>query len=330
MLLNPVTRRQALNRSLAFTLAVAGTAARSQTPAAWPAGPVRIIVPLPAGGGVDVFVRALAEPLAAALKQTVIVDNKPGAGGLIGAKAAAQAAPDGLTLAYIHSGLVTVQAKNPRLDLLKEFRPVARLSNSPFVVVVSASSRHRTMADLVADVKANPGKLSFGSGGPGSPAHLAVEYLEEKVGNFKALHVPFKGAAEAANALIGGQVDFQIGLLGAVLAPVQGGKLRALAVTGRSRVPQLPAVPTLAEAGVPDFVFEPWGGLAVPAGTPDAVITRLNELLPGVLAHATVKEVMARQGAMPDLASPQSLATQIARELEIDKVVVKRLGMTTQ
>lgn len=296
----------------------------------WPTSTIRIVVPSPAGGGVDAFARVVGEQLAAALKVTVIIDNKAGASGLIGTKAAAQAAPDGATIAYIHSGLVTVQAMNSRLDLLKELRPVAKLSYSPFMAVVSADSKFKTMQELVAEVQAHPGKLTFGSGGPGSPAHLAVEYIEEKLGNFRCVHVPFKGAADAANAIVGGQVDFQVGLLAASVALVQAGKLRALAVTSRNRLPQLPSVPTMSEAGVPGFVFEPWGGFAVPAGTPDALIARLNEVLPGVLASAAVKDVMAKQGAVVDYAPPAAFAVQIARELEVDKLVVQRLGMTQQ
>jgi tripartite-type tricarboxylate transporter receptor subunit TctC len=317
-----MTRRQCLGALLATTTLP------SLAQGTWPSNVVRIVVPSPAGGGVDAFVRAVGEQLAPLIKQSVIVENKAGGGGLIGAKAAAQSAPDGLTLAYIHSGLVTVQAMTGRIDILKEFKPVARLSNSPFVVVVSADSKFKTLKDLITAVQANPGKYSYGSGGPGSPAHLAVEYLEEKLGNFKALHVPFKGASEAANALIGGQVDFQIGLLGAVIGQVQGGRLRALAATSATRLPALPEVPTMAEAGVPGFVFAPWGGLAVPAGTPDAVVARLNELLPGVMNSAPMKDLMGKQGSVVDYAPAAALAAQIAREVEVDKVVVKRLGMT--
>ena len=195
--------------------------------ASWPTNTIRIVVPSPAGGGVDAFARVVGEQLAAALKVTVLIDNKAGASGLIGTKAAAQSAPDGYTIAYIHSGLVTVQAMNPRLDLLKELRPVAKLSYSPFMAVVNAESKFKTMQDLVAEVLAHPGKLTFGSGGPGSPAHLAVEYIEERLGNFKSVHVPFKGAADSANAIVGGQVDFQVGLLAASAPLVQAGRLRA-------------------------------------------------------------------------------------------------------
>jgi tripartite-type tricarboxylate transporter receptor subunit TctC len=321
-----ISRRCMLGSLMAAPAMVSTTYAQS----AWPSAPIRIVVPAPAGGGVDVFARVLGEQLAAVLKQPVIIDNKAGAAGLIGTKAAAQSPADGYTIAYVHSGLVTVQAMNPRLDLLKEFRPVAKLSTSPYLAVVSAESKYKTLQDLVADVQANPGKLSFGSGGPGSPAHLAVEYIEERLGNFKTVHVPFKGPVDAGNAIIGGQVDFMVGLLGATIGLVQSGRLRALAVTSAKRLPQLPNLPTVAESGIPNFAFEAWGGLAVPAGTPDAMVARLNEVLPGVLATAAVKEVVAKQGSAIDYLPPQGLAELITRGLEIDKVVVKRLGMTTQ
>lgn len=319
-----ISRRQSLCQLLAAPWLVSSAWAQST----WPDKTIRIIVPAPAGGGVDVFVRALAEQLALQLKQPVIVDNKPGAAGLLGTKAASQSAPDGYTLAYLHSGLVTVQAMNPKLDLLQEFRPVSKLSNAPFLAVVSAESKYKTLQDLIAAVQANPGKLTFGSGGAGSPAHFAVEYMEEKLGNFKALHVPFKGAAESANAIVGGQVDFQVGLLAAVIGLVQSGRLRALAITGRERLPMLPNVPTMAEAGIPGFVFAPWGGLGVPAGTPDAVVARLSEVLPAAMATQSMKDMVARQGSMVDYAPGPAFAAQIAREIEVDKVVVKRLGMT--
>lgn len=322
-----IHRRQLLGGMLASTALASGAFAQAN---AWPSGPIRLVVPSPAGGAVDVFARTIGEQLAAVLKQTVIVDNKVGAGGLIGAKAGAGAAPDGLTITYIHSGLVTIQAMTSRLDLLKEFKPVAKLSNSPFLAVVRADSKFNTLRDLVAEVQANPDKLSYGTGGPGSPAHLAVAYIEEKIGNFKAMHVPFKGAADAANAIIGGQVDFQIGVLGSLVGQVQGGRLRALAITSRNRLALLPNVPTMAEAGVPGFVFEPWGGFGVPAGTPDAVVARLNEVMPGILASAAVKDIMAKQGAVVDYAPPAAFAAQIARELELEKVVVKRLGLVQQ
>lgn len=274
------------------------------------------------------FVRVVAEQLGVALKKAVIVDNKPGAGGLLGAKAASQAAPDGYTLAYLHSGLVTVQAMNPRLDLLQEFRPIAKLTHAPFLAVVNGESRYRTLQDLINAVQAAPGKLTFGSGGNGSPAHFAVEYMEEKLGNFKALHVPLKGAAESANAIISGTIDFQVGLLASNISLVQSGRLRALAIASRERLALLPQVPTMAEAGIPGFVFEPWGGLAAPAGTPDAVVARLSEALASVMASPAIKDIVTKQGSVIDYTASPVFSAQIAREIEVDKVVVKRLGMT--
>jgi tripartite-type tricarboxylate transporter receptor subunit TctC len=316
--------RRKLLKTLAV-IAASPSAAFAQN--SWPNRVIKLSVPAPAGGAVDLFSRALAERLAAALGQAVIVDNKPGAGGILGTRAASQAAPDGYTIAYIHSGLITVQAMNAKLDLLKEFRPVARLTSSPFMLVVRADAPYTSVKDLVLAAQAAGNKLSYGSGGVGSPAHLAVELLAEKVGNFTALHVPFKGASESAQAILGGQIDFQIGVLGAVAPLVQSGKLRALAVTSGARAPMFPAVPTMAEAGFADFVFEPWGGLAVPAGTPDNVMARLNQILPDALSSAQMKDVMAKQSGLISYVGPQPFAAQIARELDVERALVKRLGL---
>jgi tripartite-type tricarboxylate transporter receptor subunit TctC len=296
----------------------------------WPTRDLKIVAPVPAGGGVDIFARGLAEQLTSSLGKPVIVDNKPGAGGLIGVKAVAAAAPDGYTVAYVHSGIVTVQAMTGRLDMLKELRMVARLSYSPFAMVVRAESPYKTAQELIAAVQASPGKLTYGSGGIGSPANLVVEHMEDKLGNFKALHVPYKGAGETANALVGGQVDFSVSLLGALVPLVQGGKLRLLAVTSASRVPLFPNVPTLAESGFAGFAFEPWGGLAVPAGTPDAVVQRLAKASQSALDSAALKEVMQRQGSIGQYVDGAAFTVQLVRDIPVEQALVKRLGMTGQ
>ena len=296
--------------------------------ATWPERDLRIVAPVPAGGAVDLLLRALAEQMRLSLGKPVIVDNRPGAGGLLGVKVASQAPADGYTLAYIHSGLVTVQAMNPKLDLLKEFRMVARLTHGPFGLAVRADSPYKTAQELFAAVMAQPGKLTFGSGGVGSPAHLAVEHLEERLPGFKALHVPYKAAIETVNAIVAGQVDFTISVLGTLTPLVQSGKLRLLAVTGRQRLSLLPDVPTLTEAAVPGFVFEPWGALAVPTGTPDAVVARVFQVLPAALASTPVKEVVTRGGSVAELIDGKTFAAQLAKDIVAEQALVKRLGMT--
>ena len=323
--MNPrFSRRQVLATGIA--LAFAGVPASAQTP--WPNKPLKIVVPNPPGGVVDIFARAIGEQLAVALKQPVIIDNKAGAGGLIGTKAVSGAAPDGYTLGYLHAGLVTVQALNPKLDLLKELKPVAKLTSTPFLVVVRADSPLKSFKDLVAAVQAKPGKVSYGSGGVGSPPHFAVELIEDALGNFKTLHVPYKAATESTTAVIAGDIDFSIAILGTVVPFVQSGKLRALAISSRERLPLLPNVPTIAESGVAGFSLQPWGGLTVPAGTPDAIVARLNEVLPAIMASQAIKELVAKTGSLVDLAGAPAFTAQIAKEIDVERGLVKKLGMS--
>ncbi len=325
--MTPTTNRRRLLLAIAAAPWISNAALAQSS---WPTRDIKIVVPLPAGGGVDIFTRGLAEQLTASLGKPVIVDNKPGAGGLIGVKAVANAQPDGYTVAYVHSGIVTVQAMTGRLDMLKELRLVARLSYSPFALVVRAESPYKTAQELIAAVQASPGKLTYGSGGIGSPSHLVVEHMEDRLGNFKALHVPFKGAIETANAMVGGQVDFSVSLLGALVPLVQGGKLRLLAVTSASRHPLFPNVPTLAETVIAGFVFEPWGGLAVPAGTPDAVVQRLAQASRAGMGSAAMKDVMQRQGSIGQFVDGAAFTAQVAHDIPIEQALVKRLGMTGQ
>lgn len=316
-----------MRRTLLASLALApawSSLARAQ---AWPERDVRIIAPVPPGGVVDLSVRALAEGLRQSLGYPVVVDNRAGAAGLVGTKAAAQAQADGYTLLYLHSGLVTVQAMNPRLDLLKELKMVARLTKSPFGMAVRADSPYKTAQDLIAAVRANPGKLTYGTGGIGSPAHLAVELIEERAGNFKALHVPFKAAVETVNAMLAGQIDFTVSVLGTLVPQVQTGRLRLLGVTSRERLATLPNTPTLAESGLSGFSFESWGGLAAPVGTPDSVIARLMQVLPGVMNTPAVKELSQRSGSVIEVVDGPTLAAQIARDLPVEQALVKRLDM---
>lgn len=295
--------------------------------AAWPGKPIRLVVPVPAGGAVDVLVRALGEALAVELGQPVLADNIPGAGGLIAAKAVARATSDGHTLLLVHSGMVAVQVLNPRLDLLRELVPLARLVHSPLALVVRADVPYKTLAELIAAVRAQPGQFAFGSGGIGSPAHVAVLEIASRAGPFAAVHIPYNGAAEAGTALLRGDIEFQFGVLGAVLPMVVAGRFRALAVTGATRSALLPEVPTVAEAGLPGFRIEPWAGLAAPAGTPAGIVARWGDLLPRVLAGPTVQPVVVRLGLVSAYADGPELARQIARELVQEAARARQLGL---
>lgn len=320
----PQSRRVLLQRLLAAPL-VAPLWSHAQTP--WPERDLRLLVPVPPGGIVDLSARAVAEQLRVELGRAVIVDNRGGAGGLIGTKALAQAPADGYTLGYLHAGLVTVQAMGHKLDLLKELRLLGRVSHSPFALAVRADAPYKSAAELLAAVRANPGKLNYGSGGVGSPAHLAVEMVEERSPGFSAVHVPFKSALESATAVVAGQVDFTLAVLGSLVPLVQGGKLRLLAVTTEKRLDLLPQVPTFTESALPGFVFEPWGGYAVPAGTPDGVVERLARAVKAASESAASRDLAQKSGSLVQFFDGRALAAQIARDLPVETALVKRLGM---
>ncbi|WP_137918861.1 tripartite tricarboxylate transporter substrate binding protein [Hydrogenophaga sp. 2FB] len=294
----------------------------------WPRRPIRIVVPYPAGGTPDVTTRVLGEQLATVLKTSVIVEAKPGASGLIGMRAVTSSAADGYTLAYVSTGQVTLSAMNPKFDLLKELKPVVRVSGSPFGVLVSTASPYKTMAELVVAVRAQPGKLSFGTAGAGSPAHMAVAHLEDALKDFQALHVPFKGAVESINAILAGQIDFTIGVLGAAVPHLKAGKLRILAVTPARRVALMPDVPTVAEALGTPYDFQSWGGYMVPAGTPDDVVDRLA----AGIAQAANTEVFRKflqsvAGELDLVTSPAEFRKRLVPALDAERRIVQRLGL---
>jgi tripartite-type tricarboxylate transporter receptor subunit TctC len=295
---------------------------------AWPTRPVKVVVPYPAGGSPDLFARVVARELGNIYSQPFNIDNKPGAAALIGARAVSQNPNEIHALAYITSGHVTVQAMDPSFNLLTEFKLISRMSNSPYVCVVNAKSPYKTMADLVAAAKANPGKLTYGSAGIGSPAHMAVEYLEEKLPAFKALHIPYKGAVESANAILGGQIDFSIMVLGTAVPHLKGGQLRALAVTTNKSVQPIPEVPTISDTVAPGYSFGAWGGFAMPTGTPDDVIARMHKALMTVSTSAALIEETKRTGSIISMSeSPKEFAEQIARDVATEMVIVKKLGL---
>lgn len=285
-------------------------------------------MPAPPGAALDLFARALVEHLSLALGQPVIVANIAGAGGLIAAKVGSRSAPDGHTLLLAHSGLLAVQTFNPRLDLLREFVPVARLVHSPLVLVVRAEAPYKTLADLFAAVRAHPGRFSYGSGGIGTPSHVAVVEIASRTGPIGAVHIPYNAASEASTAMLRGDIEFAFGVLGALLPLIESGRLCALAVTGDGRTSLLPDVPTVSEAGVPGFSLEPWAGLMAPAGTPSEVLVRLDSAVPRVLAAPAMQAFVARLGLVVAYADGPTFATQIARELAQESQHANQLGLT--
>lgn len=278
---------------------------------------IRILVPFTPGGTTDILARVLGPKLSAALGQNVIVENRPGAGGSIGATEAARAAPDGLTLLMGHIGTLGVNpSMYPKLgyDPVKSFAPVAWVAQVPNVLVVPASSPARTFREFLDLARARPGRLTYSSGGNGSAAHITFESLKLRTRVFM-LHIPYRGTAPSVSDLIAGQVDATFTGAPAVLPHVRSGRLRALAVSSAARIPTLPDVPTVAESGYPGFEADQWYGIVAPAGTPAALIARLNAEVNKALALPEVAQQLATEGAVPMATTPQAFGELIAREI---------------
>jgi tripartite-type tricarboxylate transporter receptor subunit TctC len=291
--------------------------------AAFPDKPLRVIVPFAPGGGTDAITRSLGIGLSEALGQPVIVDNKPGAGTIIGTDAVAKSAPDGYTLVmatFAHAVNPALQPKLP-YDTDKAFAPIALIGVSPNVLVVRADRPYKTVAELVAAAKAKPGSLTFASQGNGTSAHLAGE-LFKSLAKVNITHVPYRGAGPAMTDLLGGQVDMMFATAAAARPFVSAGKMRALAVTTAHRSPAYADVPTLAESGVPGYAAESWYGLYAAAGTPKEVIARLNDAVRrAVKADAFVKQTQA-EGLAVNVGTPQELERYVrAEEVRWRKVV---------
>jgi len=312
---------RARRRALLAGLAVLGGLPRAHAQGR----PIRLVVPFTPGGSTDILARALAPKLATALGQNVIVDNKPGAGGSLGAAEVANAAPDGQTLLMGHIGTLAVNVSlYPKLpyDPVKSFAPVAWVARVPNVLVVNASSGIGSLKELVARAKARPGQLSYSSGGNGSAAHISFEYFKLRAGIFMA-HIPYRGTAPSVTDLLSGQVDATFTGTPAVLPHIRSGKLRALAVSSPARIAALPEVPTVAESGFPGFEADQWYGIVAPAGTPPAVVARLNAEIHKALALPDVAQQLAAEGAMPNPGPPQAFGELIAREIPRWREVIK-------
>lgn len=291
---------------------------------AFPDRPVKIVVPFAPGGGTDIVARRVGDEMAKDLGQPVIIENRPGAGTIIGTAAVANSAPDGYTLVmatFAHAVNPSLHAKLP-YDTFNAFAPVALVARSFNVVVTNPKFPYKTLQDLTADARAHPGKLNFGSFGSGTSAHLAGE-LFKSLAKVQLTHVPYKGAAPAITDLLGGQIEVMFTTVASVTAYIQSGQLRALAVTSAARSPAFPDIPTVAESGVPGYVAESWYGLYAPAGTPADVIARLNAAVGHAVQSDAVKKLQDIEGLVIAVGTPADFDRYVRGEAERWRSVIK-------
>jgi tripartite-type tricarboxylate transporter receptor subunit TctC len=320
----------------AFALVLLAASFSTVTHAQYPARPLKLVVPFPPGGSTDILARALAQKLAEGLAQPLVIDNRPGAGGSIGAEAAAKAAPDGYTIMMGHLGTLAVNVaiyKQLPYDPVKSFAPVCLMAIVPSVLVVNPSLPVTSVAELIAYAKKNPGKLTYGSAGTGSTSHLTTEYFKLATG-IDALHVPYKGVGPMLTDLISGQISMGLNGAPAVMGHVGSGRLRALAVSSLVRLPSLPNIPTLAESGadtgLKGFEANGWYGIVAPAGTPSEIVLRLNAEIRRALATPELRGRLDAEGAIPAPDSPQEFGVFIASEIARWGAVLKRARIEPQ
>ncbi|HEY6865489.1 MAG TPA: tripartite tricarboxylate transporter substrate binding protein [Burkholderiales bacterium] len=311
-----------------FVSALLGLVACGAFAQGWPSRPVHVVVPYPAGGPNDIIVRMVGKRLGETLGQPIVVENRPGAGGNIGTDSVAKSAPDGYTLVSVGPGALII---NPLLgkvpyDTMRDFAPVTIMAIAPNALVAHPSFPAKSVKELIALAKQKPGAINYASGGSGSTPHLAAALFAVMAG-VQLTHVPYKGTGPATADLVGGQV--QIAFLGipTVLPHIRSGKLRALAVTGTKRSPELPGVPTVAEAGVPGYELSPWYGLLAPAGTPSAVVTRLAAEATKIVHEPAMREQLVAQGAEPAGGTPEEFARTLRSDAALWKKVVKEAGI---
>ena len=315
-----ITRRSLI----AAPLALAAVPAAAQT---YPTRPIKMIVPYPPAGPIDTMARLLGQQLSLRFAQQVVIENRPGAGSILGTKAAAGAEPDGYTLLFGSSGSLAVSPalySNYDMDIRKAFVAVGAVALLPHVLVVAPSVPAKTVAEFIAYAKANPGKLNYGAS-LGTPPHLLSTLFATKAG-IDVVYVPYKGSAASVTDLLSGQTQFTIDGLTGLLPLIQDGKARALAIARAQRWPELPDVPTLVESGFADFTVDAWTGVMAPAGTPAAIVTMLNRSINQSLGSAEAKAGLARFSAIAQTSSPQEFAQFIESELPKWAAIVKLSG----
>jgi len=304
-----------IRAAAALAASLAATAVLAQV---YPGKPIRLIVPFAAGGGNDNVARLVGKRLADSLGQPVVIDNRPGAGGVVGAELAAKSAPDGCTLFL---GGVGSHAINPNLhaklpyDPIKDFAPVSLLAQAPLVLVVHPSVPVHDVAEFITYARAHPGRLNFASNGNGSSSQLAAVMFASMAG-VDMVHVPYKGLAPALTDLLAGEVQLMFSSVVAILPHIKAGKLRAIAVTGAKRLASMPELPTIAESGLPGYEASSWYGILAPAGTPRDIVMKLNAELAKALEQPEVRNSLLAEGAEPAGGSPERFAAHIRAEME--------------
>jgi tripartite-type tricarboxylate transporter receptor subunit TctC len=315
---------------LALVLGIAlGPHAGAQAP--WPAKPVRIVVPFAPGALTDVAARTIAYELSEQLGQQFVVENRGGAGGTLGTDAVAKSPPDGYALVFTDNSFMISAGLYPSLpyDPAKDLAPVSLAVEAPAIIVAKLDLPAKTIREMVELARAKPDTLTFGSGGQGSSAHLATELFLDAAG-VKLLHVPFKGVAAALTEVVAGRIDVTVSSVGAAVGHIRSGKVRALAVSGKERVAQLPDVPTFAESGYPDYDMVYRFGFLAPAGTPPDIVSRLQQEIAKAAAKPKVREFLATQGAVPVSSTPAEYRRIIERELSMWKRIIDKAGVKVQ
>jgi tripartite-type tricarboxylate transporter receptor subunit TctC len=316
-------RRAATALALAF-LAVSTAAAQN-----FPTRPIRLVVPYPPGGNIDISARVISPGMGEALGQTIVVDNRAGAGGNIGATVAAKAPADGYTLLMGSSGPLSINpivTRDVAYDSLRDFAPISTVQVVPLVVIAGAKSSVGSIQDLIARLKANPGKITIASAGAGTTNHLAIELFAAMTGT-RPLHVPYKGAGPALIDLLGGQVEAKFDQLTASIGYIRDGRVKLLAVTGKRRSPAFPNTPTLDEVGLKGYEASTYIGVLAPSGVPKNVVTRLNEAVRKVMSSQDVSDKFRVLGAEPAASSPEEFRKIIADELTKWREVVRKANL---
>lgn len=321
-----------LYRSFVSLLTIVAFTASAAAQSKYPDRPIRMIVPLAAASAVDVAARILAQKMSDNMGQQIVIINQPGASGIIGAEMVARAEPDGYTIGGFNDSIMTMVPNlqsNLHWDIIKDFEPVSLVATIEWGLITNEKTGFKSAADLIKAAKTAPGTINFGSGGPGSPQHLAMALFASQTG-IELTHVPYKGATAAAVDVAAGQVEVSFQGLGTVTSLVQGGQVKLIGVTTKERLAQYPDVPTISESGLPGFLFNSWFAILAPAGTPKEIVTRLNEEVTKALADPEVRRKLNEQSLVTRGSSPEDLRVQTREQLDKYAKLIRDIGIAVR